>query len=126
MKLKNIFVIVLSIVVLFSIGFSIIAHADYEKDDSEDAVVSSVIQSTAQPQSQSTVTITKPKTVTKTVVDPPKTVVVNETKSVVLPDSDHDGLVDAEDPHPKTPEIYFVKDDNQNGIVDSFENYVAQ
>ena len=110
--------------VFFSIGFSIIAHADYEKDN-EDEYEDQAVQPVVQPQTQ-TVKVAKPKTVTQTIVDPATTVVVNELKTVELPDSDRDGLVDSEDPHPNTPEIYFVKDDNQNGIVDTFENYVAQ
>ncbi len=43
------------------------------------------------------------------------------TETVTLKDSDGDGILDKDDPHPDTPEIYIVKDDNRNGIVDNFE-----
>jgi hypothetical protein len=61
--------------------------------------------------------------ITKTVVvEPAKTVYEKVVKSVEFPDTDRDGLADVEDPHPNVAEIYIVKDDNQNGIVDQFEN----
>jgi hypothetical protein len=61
--------------------------------------------------------------ITKTVVvEPAKTVYEKVIKSVEFPDADRDGLADVEDPHPNVAEIYIVKDDNQNGIVDQFEN----
>ena len=46
-----------------------------------------------------------------------------ETKkeTIVPPDTDGDGLLDENDPHPNIPEIYLVKDENLNGIVDNFE-----
>ncbi len=43
------------------------------------------------------------------------------TKTTVQKDSDGDGLLDGNDPHPNIPEIYIVVDDNKNGIVDQFE-----
>lgn len=44
------------------------------------------------------------------------------TKTITINDSDGDGLLDNEDPHPNIAEIYIVKDDNLNGIVDDFES----
>jgi hypothetical protein len=46
---------------------------------------------------------------------------VTSTKVVTLNDSDGDGLLDADDPHPNIAEIYIVADEDNNGIVDSFE-----
>lgn len=43
------------------------------------------------------------------------------TQTTVQKDSDGDGILDAVDPHPNIQEIYIVKDDNKNGIVDKFE-----
>jgi hypothetical protein len=48
--------------------------------------------------------------------------VSNNTTSVTLKDSDGDGLLDGDDPHPSVAEIYIVVDENKNGIVDGFEN----
>ena len=46
----------------------------------------------------------------------------SRTSVVTLKDSDGDGLLDDEDPHPEVAEIYIVTDDNGNGIVDEFED----
>ncbi|MFZ2153700.1 MAG: hypothetical protein WAV16_00540 [Candidatus Moraniibacteriota bacterium] len=42
-------------------------------------------------------------------------------ETIILKDSDGDGILDKDDAHPQVAEIYIVKDDNRNGIVDSFE-----
>lgn len=132
MKIKNFIVFLLSIAVFFSIGFSMIAHAE-DDDESEDlervdnVEEKQVALPTIQQSEEKPVVIkmTKPKKITKKITDPPTTVIVNELRNFELSDSDLDGLIDAEDPHPEKPEIYLVKDDNNNGIVDTFENYVT-
>ena len=64
----------------------------------------------------------KPKTVTQTVVvTPARTVTEDQVQTITLPDRDSDGIADSEDPYPDVAEIYIVKDDNLNGIVDTFE-----
>lgn len=61
--------------------------------------------------------------ITKTiVVEPAKTIYEKVIRNIEFSDTDHDGLINEEDPHPSVAEIYVVKDDNQNGIVDEFEN----
>jgi hypothetical protein len=138
LKLKNFFVLLLSVFVFFSIGFSMVASADddEQEDDEreEQQIVTPIIQPIAQPVVQSVIQpeekvqdekVTKPKIITKKITDPPTKVIVNELRNFELSDSDLDGLIDAEDPHPEKPEIYLVKDDNNNGIVDTFENYVT-
>ena len=50
-----------------------------------------------------------------------KTVTSTSTKVITLKDSDGDGLLDKDDPHPNIAEIYIVEDEDKNGIVDSFE-----
>ncbi|EKE18693.1 MAG: hypothetical protein ACD_9C00260G0004 [uncultured bacterium] len=47
---------------------------------------------------------------------------IDQFEVINLPDSDRDGIDDVNDPHPSIPEIYIVKDDNLNGIVDTLEN----
>ncbi|MDD5397083.1 MAG: hypothetical protein PHW24_03425 [Candidatus Moranbacteria bacterium] len=131
MKPKNFFVVLLSMVVFFAIGFSIVAHADdhnenyneRERDDDHEIVAPVVVESqpvvsTPEPQPAEVAT---PKMVKQTIVDPPTTVTTYEVRTINLLDSDRDGLTDDQDPHPDTPEFYFVKDDNFNGIVDTFE-----
>jgi len=46
-----------------------------------------------------------------------------ETKKdiITLPDTDGDGIIDQDDPHPTVAEVYIVQDDNLNGISDKFE-----
>lgn len=47
---------------------------------------------------------------------------VSEQKiTTVVKDTDGDGLYDPDDPHPTVPEWFIVRDDNNNGIVDTFE-----
>jgi hypothetical protein len=50
-----------------------------------------------------------------------KTVTNTSTKVITFKDSDGDGLLDADDPHPNIAEIYIVEDKDKDGIVDSFE-----
>ena len=49
------------------------------------------------------------------------TKVETKTETITLPDTDGDGILDKDDPHPDIPEIYIVQDKNLNGIVDQFE-----
>lgn len=51
-----------------------------------------------------------------------KTVTEEQTQTVLLKDSDRDGIDDTKDPHPYIAEIYVVIDENKNGIADEFEN----
>ena len=50
-----------------------------------------------------------------------ETSVETSVSTVILKDSDGDNILDRDDAHPNTPEIYIVRDDNLNGIVDDFE-----
>lgn len=50
-----------------------------------------------------------------------ETRIYQETTSTTLVDNDGDGLLDENDSHPLTAEIYLVTDLNNNGIVDQFE-----
>lgn len=56
---------------------------------------------------------------------PPRSVPVTTTTlkstTTTFKDTDGDGLYDNEDPHPTIPELYIVRDENRNGITDSFE-----
>jgi len=52
---------------------------------------------------------------------PAQTYTTTSTRVITLPDSDGDGILDKNDPHPKMAEIYIVEDANSNGIVDKFE-----
>ena len=47
--------------------------------------------------------------------------VSKNTRTIVLKDSDGDGILDGEDPHPDVAEIYIVEDEDKNGIVDIYE-----
>jgi hypothetical protein len=58
---------------------------------------------------------------TKTIVTPSKTITKTVMVDKVLKDSDRDGIIDDEDPHPNIAEIYIVRDDNLNGIDDNYE-----
>jgi hypothetical protein len=125
-KIKNFFVLLLSLMVFFSIGFSMVAHADDDEEgkDDEDRYEQQAVQpATETVTTPREVKVEKPKTVTQTIVDPPTTIVTYQTSTVEYADNDRDGLVDSLDPHPTVAEIYFVKDVDFNGIVDTFEYY---
>ncbi|EKE11817.1 MAG: hypothetical protein ACD_15C00022G0001 [uncultured bacterium] len=55
------------------------------------------------------------------IVSPAKTVVEQQISVVMLADTDRDGIVDKDDPHPLIAEIYIVEDGNKNGITDYLE-----
>lgn len=128
MKLKNIFVVFLSFLIFSSIGFSVIAHADddeeeekiehIEDEDEDEDVRQDVVSSESVVKTENSNESIKE---SKTIVIPASTILVNELKTFTFMDSDRDGLIDNQDPHPNIVEIYFVKDENLNGIVDSFE-----
>lgn len=44
-----------------------------------------------------------------------------DVDTVILKDSDGDGLLDLDDPHPDVSEIYIVEDENRDGIVDAYQ-----
>jgi hypothetical protein len=72
----------------------------------------------------STTTTSKPSTKTykqTIVVTPAQIVTENQIQTIIVPDTDNDGIADSEDPHPSIPEIFIVEDANGNGIVDTFE-----
>jgi len=81
---------------------------DEDKDEDEEDESSS---------SEKTVTVQE-----TIVVEPAKIVTENQLQTISLSDRDRDGIPDDEDKHPDIAEIYIVKDDNLNGIVDTFEN----
>lgn len=97
------------------------AHADdddeyedkYEEDDDDDS---------DKEDSASAENSAKPKTYQETVVvSPARIVTEQQMQTISLPDRDRDGIPDDEDIHPDIAEIYIVKDENSNGIVDTFE-----
>lgn len=104
---------VLAITLLFAAGpvvFSV-THAEddenEERDDDED-------DDDGEEKNSETYTET-------VVVSPARVVMENQTQTVFLLDYDRDGIVDSEDLHPDMAEMFIVKDDNLNGIVDTFE-----
>lgn len=66
----------------------------------------------------------KAETVTETIRLPDQYVTKTIIENIVKKDSDRDGLLDENDPHPDIAEIYIVKDENRNGIDDRYDlNY---
>jgi hypothetical protein len=86
-------------ILIFALSLAVKADDDEEEDDYGISNQSALIGQTAQA----------------------KTVTSTSTEVITLKDSDGDGLLDADDPHPSIAEIYIVKDENKNGIVDEFE-----
>ena len=118
MKKKYISLLILFVTIILASGFGL-ARADDNEDDYEN-------QTQAVVNSKSSSTKKTTQMVTKTIViEPVRTVTENVLQDVNLIDSDMDGLPDTEDPHPNINEMFVVKDDNLNGVVDTFE-YVAK
>lgn len=99
---KKISILVILSVLLISMVFSVV-RADDDEDDDDDEKESS---SSSSGKAQTTV----------------NTDVKTSTKTEILKDSDGDGTLDIDDPHPNMAEIYIVEDANNNGIVDKFES----
>ena len=96
----------------FALAFSFynIAHSDDDEGESDDDEYEiSAPRTTTTDSKSSTAKATTETRVTTT------------SKDIIYKDSDGDGLLDTDDPHPQISEIYIVKDDNRNGIVDNFE-----
>ena len=62
---------------------------------------------------------TKTKTVTTYVKLPDQ--IIKKTIEETIYDSDGDGVFDPEDPTPNLHDVFLVKDENRNGIVDEYE-----
>lgn len=94
-----------------------------EYDDEEGYNVAPVTAPAAVEVQQQTVSTPKPKTYKQTIIVSPAQIVTEyQNKMVSFPDSDRDGIADADDKYPDIADIYIVKDDNGNGIVDTFED----
>lgn len=101
--------IFLMMISLFAGSFLVRAEDDEEEQESEEEISQESVVKEVQP----------PTTSTK--VEKPTTTISVETKTVTLKDSDGDGILDKDDPHPTVAEIYIAEDSNRNGIVDKFE-----
>ena len=99
----------LSLVLAFSLFNIARSDDDEDESDDEDEYEESAPRTTTTASSSSNSKATTEIKVTTT------------SRDITYKDSDGDGILDIDDPHPKISEIYIVKDDNQNGIVDSFE-----
>ena len=109
-KKKN--VTILSLILLVFGGglfvFNVLHAEDNELEDDDSRATTSTVNTS--------------KTVTyEMVVTPARTVMEDQIQTIYLSDRDHDGIADSEDSHPDVANIYIVKDDNLNGIVDTFE-----
>jgi hypothetical protein len=102
---------IIRIIILFSVVATIIAifYFNFRVKAADDGIEEPAPKTTTTTSSTST---------SKNTVD---TKVTTTTKDITYKDSDGDGIIDIDDPHPNVAEIYVVKDDNLNGIVDNFE-----
>ncbi|KKQ51771.1 MAG: hypothetical protein US70_C0013G0022 [Parcubacteria group bacterium GW2011_GWD2_38_11] len=93
---------------------------DEEEDKDEDDVdrkdVEEVDENSEESSSKKTTTVKE-----TFVVEPAKIVTENQIQTILLSDRDRDGIPDDEDQYPDIAEIYIVRDDDLNGIVDTFE-----
>lgn len=63
----------------------------------------------------------KEETITQTIKLPDKYITRTIIENIIKKDTDRDGLLDENDPHPSIAEIYIVNDSNKNGIDDKYD-----
>lgn len=61
------------------------------------------------------------KTITQIIRLPDKYITKTIIENIIKKDTDRDGLLDENDPHPNIAEIYIVNDSNKNGIDDKYD-----
>ncbi len=115
---KKFFIILVSLVLAFGI-FNPPLHKDlplaFANDDEEDREEDEEGEDDKEDRrTNSQITNEKPRTETITTT-------VQKSVTTVIYDRDGDGIFDPDDPHPDIPEFIIVKDENQNGVVDTFE-----
>lgn len=96
---KKLIPLLLASFLLIYFGISQLAFAEDDDDDekSKTQLVDQIIQ-------------LPDRYVTKTIIE-----------NIIKKDSDRDGLLDENDPHPEIAEIYIVSDENKNGIDDKYD-----
>lgn len=125
------FVLLLTIMMLGSLSFARADDDDEDDDDDRDDRRSEIIVPAPVPEPVPTpspapeVKTEKPKVIQPQQVVAPQLITITETvlQDVILQDSDRDGIEDSKDPFPEIAQIYIVVDDNNNGIVDTFERF---
>ncbi|MEI7890645.1 MAG: hypothetical protein WCI36_01615 [bacterium] len=128
---KNLFLFLAVISLIFGGLFvgSYFVHAEkedgkYERDGEgeDDDYKPATVSTPAATVQEATTSTPKPATYKQTVVVTPAQIVTEyQTETISLSDRDLDGIADVDDQYPDVADIYIVKDENGNGIVDTFE-----
>lgn len=116
MKQKKYSLLPLLISAALLAGIYAVRADDGEIENENESTIPATVQTPAKTTQKSTSKTTK-----QIITIPAKTIVKTVLKDVVLKDSDRDGLFDDQDPYPTIPEIYIVRDDNNNGVVDQYD-----
>lgn len=124
---KNLFLFFAVSLIIFAgmLSNSYFAHAEdddkYEQDGDDDYRPTTTAAPVAAVQETGTST-PKPETYKQTIIVTPAQIVTEyQNQTISLPDRDFDGIADVDDQYPDVADIYIVKDENGNGIVDTFE-----
>lgn len=88
---------------------------EYEEEDEEDE------EDEEKSEEQEDVKEEEPEKIKQIIRLPDQIVTKTIIETVYEADSDRDGLIDKNDPHPNIAEIYIVKDENLNGVDDTYE-----
>ncbi|EKE11823.1 MAG: hypothetical protein ACD_15C00018G0004 [uncultured bacterium] len=109
---KKFWIIFLIGAMSFYVGFSQFAVAEEDDDDRYEQEDEEYDEDDDEKSSE---------TVTETIKLPDRYVTKTIIENIIKKDSDRDGLLDENDPHPQIAEIYIVSDQNGNGIDDKYD-----
>lgn len=104
----------------FSFNQTVLADDDGDEDDDDDDDDENDRDEDDDDSDDSSSSST-PKTYQQVIKLPDQIITKTIVEDVILLDSDKDGIIDADDPHPAIPEYIIVNDANGNGIDDNFE-----
>lgn len=94
------------------------AYAEEDDDDDERDEDGKDESSKAQESGSSNAT---PKETVQIIKLPDQIITKTILETEYEPDTDGDGIIDKDDPHPTIAEIYIVSDNNLNGMDDNYE-----
>lgn len=110
---KKLIALLLALFLMIYLGISKLAFAEDDDDDDDDRYEQSDDREDDEMSAE--------KLVDQIIQLPDKYITKTIIENIIKKDSDRDGLLDENDPHPEIAEIYIVSDENKNGIDDKYD-----
>lgn len=120
MNNKNLNTSLLAILVIFILGIGVFQYVSAEDDEREDEYEQEDSKDD-DDEDEKNDDQKEEETITQTVKLPDKIITKTIIENITKKDSDRDGLLDENDPHPNIAEMYVVNDNNNNGIDDKYD-----